>query len=242
MHLRKALNVCNPMYVLLLCHGLAVANDRHCAQRGSDRLLLEIGVDAKGWWWWWMLRGGGGGSSVGSGPQLLLMLLQEIGGGPMAAAAAAVGEWQGVDGGVEERSGSPDRVHGNGGNHSSSRSGLFPAAAQEARAMGLGGRAGVFKGSMDLGSELVALHRQSGDLSWHRCCLLLVSGRGANRGHVAAAAGGGGALGGRQGEVGAEGDSAAAAGAGGMEAPGAAAVEAAEFDIDELLQWSKAQL
>ena len=44
MHLRKALNVCNPMYVLLLCHGLAVANDRHCAERGSDRLLLEIGV------------------------------------------------------------------------------------------------------------------------------------------------------------------------------------------------------
>ena len=44
MHLRKALNVCNPMYVLLLCHGLAVANDRHCAERGSDRLLLETGV------------------------------------------------------------------------------------------------------------------------------------------------------------------------------------------------------
>ena len=36
--------MCNPMYVLLLCHGLAVANDRHCAERGSDRLLLEIGV------------------------------------------------------------------------------------------------------------------------------------------------------------------------------------------------------
>ena len=192
-----------------------------------------------------VLRGGGGGSSVGAGPQLLL-LLQEIGGGPRAAAAAAAGEWQGVDGGCEERGGSPGRVHGNGGNHgsssSSSRSGLFPAAAQEARAMGLGGRAGVFKGSMDLESELVALYRQSGKLT---PVLSPVGGRGGDRGHAAAAAGGGsGGSGGRQagGEVGAGGDSAAAAGAGGMEAPGAAAAAAADFDIDELLQWSKAQL